>query len=366
VDSASVVVTTTLSVLSGSADDPFGLDGLTHTIAEAHRFALERVPGVLLVETEVTRWSVAWTVISTPDAAARVRLDIGSVEVMLSGLADAIDEARRRFLFTAATPATEVDVEAARLFTDFESPWARPIRGTAESVAAIGSAAARERWNDLVSGSRALVRVGPPGAVSPTSADLSAGAATTSRTADARAWDRGDRIAILREVTNVWIVAAFPLPADLGRTSVDHLVHRIDEILNPTPPEAGVIGAGVELARLPEGDAIVIRATVLPSSAARWEERIRTIPSGITPPFDPEFFRWERRRFRAHLLLGDALPSERSRRIAMDLLTTGSVRTLAEEAWDLEPDDLADAASRLGPPRILVLGSEVGVPDSAR
>jgi hypothetical protein len=368
VDSAAVVVATTLAMRSGSADDPAGLEGLTHVIAEAHRTALERVPGVLGVEAEVTRASVSWTVVSTPDAAGRVLSDIRSVDVMTSGLPEALDEARRRFLFTAATPATEVDVEAARLFTGFGSAWARPVRGTGESVAAIGTASARDRWDDLLSGALALVRVGPPGAVSP--ADPTPGAGPVPADASpppirtGLPWTQGDRLAITREVTNVWIVAAFPVPADLGRTSLDHLVHRIDEILNPTPPEAGIIGAGVALARLPEGQAIVIRATVLPSSAGRWEERIRTIPSGITPPFDPEFFRWERRRFRAHLLLRDALPTERSRRIAGDLLGTGSVRTLADEAWSLEPDDLAEAASRLGPPRILVLGAEVGGPDS--
>jgi hypothetical protein len=366
VDSAAVVVATTLAVRSGSSDDPPGLEGLTHIVTEAHRAALERVPGVLVVEATVTRWSVAWTVVSTPDAASRVLRDIGSADVMASGIPAAIEEARQRFLFTAATPATEVDVEAARLFAGFGSAWARPIRGTAESVAAIGTTSARERWSQLVAGPRALVRVGPPGVVSPTASRIVGVDTIAASAGEAPLWSEGDRLAITREVTNVWIVAAFPVPDDLDRTSVDHLVHRIDEILNPTPPEAGIIGAGVELARLPDGKALVIRATVLPASAARWEERIRTLPSGITPPFDPEFFRWERRRFRAHLLLRDALPGERSRRIAGDLLATGSVRTLADEAWNLEPDDLAEAAGRLGPPRILVLGSEVGIPDRPR
>ncbi len=367
VDSAAVVVATTLAVHSGSADDPQGFEGLTHVVAEAHRVALERVPGVLSVEATVTRWSVGWTVVSTPAAAARVLRDLESADVMVGGLAETIDDARERFRFTAATPAAEVDLEAARLFTGFLSAWARPIRGTAQSVAAIGTSTARTRWASLLTAPRALVRVGPPDVVAGTAEGRAAtdpGRADRPQVATSAPptmpWTTPDRMAITREVTNVWIVAAFPIPSDLDRTSVDHLVHRIDEILNPTPPEPGIIGAGVEVTRLPDGDALVIRATVLPSSAARWEERIRTIPSGISPPFDPEFFRWERRRFRAHLLLRDAVPGQRSRRIAHDLLATGSFRTLSEEAWSLEPDDLSDAAGRLGPPRILVLGAAVG------
>lgn len=362
VDSTAVVVATTLALPSGASDDPDGLEGLTHTVAEAHRIGLRGIPGVLEVETTVTRWATTWTVLSTPDAASRVLRDIEAPEVMLGGLTLAIDQARRRFAFTAATPAAEVDLEAARLFAGFGSPWARPVRGSPETVAAIGSRAARERWEELLDGERALVRVGPPDAVGPTVTTPNPGGAPAVSPSNGPAWTTEDRRTITREVTNVWIVAAFPLPADLDRTSLDHLVHRIEEILNPTPGDPGLIGAGVEPARLPAGPVLIVRATVLPSSAARWEERIRSIPSGITPPFDPEFFRWERRRFRAHLLLGDAPPGARSRRIAHDLLATGSVRSLAEAAWALEPDDLANAAARLGPPRILLFGPAPEMP----
>ncbi|HKK93785.1 MAG TPA: hypothetical protein VJ925_10140, partial [Longimicrobiales bacterium] len=142
-------------------------------------------------------------------------------------------------------------------------------------------------------------------------------------------------------------------------TTRDHLLHRVEEILNPVPGDPGTIGAGADVVRTPAGDLLVIRLTTLPFAAARWEDRIRALPSSITPPFDPEFFRWERRRFRAHLLLEDAHAGPRSLRIARDLLETGSVRALQQEAWELAPDDLAHAAERLGPPRILVFGPDV-------
>lgn len=367
VDSSAVIVATTLAVPSGTADDPPRRDGLTSIVAEAHRIALEQLSGVLEVEARIERSRVTWTVLSTPATANLVVRNVTSVEVMLSGLPAAIEEARRQFVFTARTPTAEVDAEAAGLFGGFGSAWSRPLRGTPETVAMIDAGAARDRWTELLDLEVVLVRVGPPGAgltpaPVPDTADTrgpgvppAVGPATPDL-----AWSSPDRLGITRDVTNVWIVAAFPIPSDLGRTTRDHLLHRIEEILDPVPGDPGTIGAGAEIVQLPAGDVIVVRLTTLPFAAARWEERISSLPGDITPPFDPEFFRWERRRFRAHLLLRDAHVGQRSLRVAHDLLETGSVRALAEEAWELAPDDLADAAGRLGPPRILVFGPDVG------
>lgn len=372
VDSAAVLVATTLAIPSGSADDPPRREGLTYIVAEAHRIALARIPGVLEVEARVRRGTVSWTVLSTPAAGDVVLRSVTSVNVMLRGLAAAIEEARRRFVFTAMTPTSEVDAEAAGLFGGFGSDWSRPIRGTPETVAemSVGAAGARDRWSNLLSLDGALVRVGPPdaGLDGPAVPDTTGAPLTPSvgdpAAAPLLAWTSPDRLRITRDVTNVWIVAAFPIPSDLDRTTRDHLLHRIEEILNPVPADPGTIGAGAEVVRLPAGDILVVRVTTLPSGADRWEQRIASLPSDITPPFDPEFFRWERRRFRAHLLLRDAHPAQRSLRIAHDLLETGAIRALDEEAWALEPDDLADAAGRLGPPRILVFGPDVGVGES--
>jgi len=382
VDSASVLVATTLSISSGTADDPLRSEGLTFILAEAHRISLEDVPGVLRVETHVDRSTLTWTVLSTPAAADAALRSLQSADVMLRGLPTAIEEARRRFVFTATTPTAEVEAEAAGLFAGFGSPWSRPLRGTPETVSTIDARAARDRWTDLFEHETALVRVAPPDTgldpaaspdgIPPTSnadtVDTVLPSARDSTGADADpfgatatefAWSTPDRLRITRDVTNVWIVAGFPIPSDLDRTTRDHLLHRIGEILDPVPGDPGTIGAGAEVIHLPAGDVLVVRLTTLPFAAARWEERIRSLPSGITPPFDPEFFRWERRRFRAHLLLQDASAGPRSRRVARDLLETGAVRALEEEAWELAPDDLADAAGRLGPPRILVFGPDV-------
>jgi len=363
-DSSAIVVTTTLLIDAGTSTDPEGLEGLTWIVVDAHARALRQLPGVLEVDAVTTRGSIRLTLSTTPEAAEAAHSALHAVDTMLSGLAPALEAARRRFGFTAETPVSEVEVEAARLFAGFGSPWARASRGSVETLSAISPTTAARRWAELFEEADAReVRLGPPGALEapvPTSTlptPQPAGAA-------APAWSTEDRIRIVREVTNIWIVAAFPLPSDLGRTSLDHLVHRIDEILDPVPGDPGLIAAGTEVVKLPAGEVLIVRATVLPSAALRWEERIGSLPADITPPFDPEFFRWERRRFRAHLLLRDADPALRSQRIASDLLTSGGVRALAQEAWALEPDDLADAAGRLGPPRILVFGPDLGDPNA--
>jgi len=363
VDSGAVVVASTLRAPSGTADDPPGLEGLTHTVVEAQRRALSELPGVLAVEAVATRWEVRITLVTTPAAAAAADRALHSGASMLQGLPPALAAARERFAFTAETPAAEVELEAARLFAGFGAAWARPPRGSAATVEAITPAVAVARWDALLETPWVEARVAPPDAVGDPAASAPlpgrAGRDSVEARSSAAVWTAGDRQRIVRDVTNMWIVAAFPIPADLSRTSLDHLVHRIEEILSPVPGDPALIAAGVEVARLPGGDVLVVRATVLPAAAARWEARIRGLPSDITPPFDPDFFRWERRRFRAHLLLRDAAPAARSARIAADLLEGGEVRRLAEEAWELAPDDLANAAGRLGPPRILVLGPDV-------
>lgn len=362
-DSAAVVVATTLLIGSGTADDPDGLEGLTWTLVDAQARSLRELRGVLAVDVLAARDRVRITVTTTPDAAAGVDAELRSPDALLRGLPAALEAANARFSFTADTPAAEVELESARLFAGFGADWARPVRGTPASVAAITTQAAADRWLQLLEETPWWqVRVGPPAALSAPLALSSIPNATPSRSA--LAWTTEDRMRIAREVTNVWIVAAFPVPTDLPRTSLDHLVHRVEEIVDPVPGDPGLIAAGAEVLRLAAGDLLVVRATVLPVAATRWEERIRSLPSEITPPFDPDFFRWERRRFRAHLLLRDAAPGPRSQRVAEDLRATGGIRALSEEAWELEPDDLANAAARLGPPRVLVFGPDVVGPEA--
>lgn len=362
-DPSALVAATTLLIASGTADDPAGLEGLTWTVVDAIARALRLMPGVLQVDASATRGTVRFTLITTPEATEQADEALHSTSALIRGLPAALEAARTRFVFTAETPAAEVELEAARLFAGFGTAWTRPPRGTAASVEAITSAAATARWQSLLDDAEwHEVRVGPAAALVDAAPSSALPAAGRRAAGSGLAWASEDRVRIVREVTNIWIVAGFPIPADLSRTSLDHLVHRIEEIIDPVPGDAGLIAAGVDVARIPTGDVLVVRATVLPGAARRWEERIRTLPADITPPFDPDFFRWERRRFRAHLLLGDADPTRRSQRLANDLWQTGGFRSLAEEAWALEPDDLANAAARLGPPRVLVFGPDRGDP----
>lgn len=358
-DPSALVAATTLLIASGTADDPVGMEGLTWTVVDAIARALRQMPGVLQVDASATRGTVRFTLITTPEATEPADEALHSTGALMRGLPAALEAARTRFVFTAETPAAEVELEAARLFAGFGTAWTRPPRGTSSSVEAITSAAATARWQALLDDADwHEVRVGPAAALVDPVPVSTLPAAVGPAAGPGLAWASEDRVRIVRDVTNVWIVAGFPIPADLSRTSLDHLVHRIDEIIDPVPGDAGLIAAGVEVVRIPAGDVLVVRATVLPGAARPWEERIRTLPADITPPFDPDFFRWERRRFRAHLLLSDADPARRSQRLANDLWQTGGFRSLAEEAWALGPDDLANAAARLGAPRVLVFGPD--------
>jgi hypothetical protein len=385
VDSTAVVAALSLRLASGTGDDPVGREGLTYLAVDALRRALLEVPGVMEVEAAAARSDTRLTVVVRPGAFADIEARIDDPASLAPGIPAARRSVVDRFAFTAETPRHEMELEAARLLAGFDDPWSRPASGTPASVPGIDDAAIVARWSALLEARSARVRVGPPGAFPPAASDTDTGrdaapeapgaasalpdtvlpdtaapvAAATPAASVAPPWIRTDRVRIVRDVTNLWIVVAFPLPPDLERTSVDHLVHRIDEILHPVPGDPGLIGAEVEVVRLPEGEAIVVTASVLPPSATTWEARIVGIPDRISPPFDPDFFRWERRRFRAHLLLRDAPIGHRAARIASDLFTGGDVRDLAEEAWALEPDDLANAAGRLGPPRILVFGPDV-------
>lgn len=380
VDSTAVVAALSLRLASGTGDDPVGREGLTYLAVEAFRRALLEVPGVVEVEAAAARADTRVTVVVRPEALADIEARIGDPASLAPGIPAARRSVVDRFAFTAETPRREMELEAARLLGGLDDPWSRPVAGTPASVQGIDDAAIFARWAALLEARIVRVRVGPPGAFPVAADDDDTGrntapaapgtastlpdtvaplAAATPTTSVAPPWIRTDRVRIVRDVTNLWIVVAFPLPPDLERTSVDHLVHRIDEILNPVPGDPGLIGAEVDVVTLPRGEAIVVTASVLPPSASTWEARIVGIPGRISPPFDPDFFRWERRRFRAHLLLRDAPIGDRAARIASDLFTGGDVRDLAEEAWALEPDDLANAAGRLGPPRILVFGPDV-------
>jgi len=369
-DPARVLVGISLVTDMGSVSDPAGYSGLTSVTAEAIERTLTNAPSVVRAEVTVTRGQLEFTLLARPDDWAEATRLLREL-VFGSGPSEASFEAARvaaveRFQFTADTPLREVDLEAARLFAGFESEWSRPVVGTPATISSIRHADVGRVQRIWMAGRWGAALTGPVDAFQ---AEAILGATADSLAAEAvppsaaALWDQPDRIRIAREVTSTWIVAAFPLPADLTLTRSDHLIHRVEELLNPVPSDPGLFEARAERVQLPLGPVLLVRASVLPEASDRWEALIRELPTRIEPPADPDFFRWERRRFRAHLLLADAAPDRHARRLAMDLMLIGSVRDLREEAWTLEPDDLADAASRLSPPRILVFGPDLGADD---
>jgi hypothetical protein len=105
---------------------------------------------------------------------------------------------------------------------------------------------------------------------------------------------------------------------------------------------------------------------VVPEAAAGWETRILGAVERLATEAPAEdFFRWRRRRFRAERLLVESAPEVEARRITADLLRDGRSRDLGVEIWGLDGQELLRAARSLGPPRILVLGPDLGQ-DSSR
>jgi hypothetical protein len=164
---------------------------------------------------------------------------------------------------------------------------------------------------------------------------------------------------IVREVTNTWISVAFPVPADLPRVAVLFVADRMQQELDATPPDPGLFNVSVEVAEMPEGEVLVVEAAVLPDASERFERRILDLPARLAAERDPAFFRYHRGRFRAGRLIADAPPEQAAERMAAELLARGQILAFDEAVWSLDAATAADAASALGPPRILVFGPDL-------
>lgn len=173
-------------------------------------------------------------------------------------------------------------------------------------------------------------------------------------------WATGDRRVVYREVTNSWITVAYPVPAGLPRIAVLYLADRMDRSLNAHPPDPGLFNASAEVAELPAGEAIVVRAAVLPEATRRFEARMLDLPRDLALERDPTFFRFHRSRFRASRLIREAAPEVAAERMAVELLVLGAVLDLDDAVWSLDAATAADAAAALGDPRILVFGPDLG------
>jgi len=264
--------------------------------------------------------------------------------------------------FESGSPYQEFEGVSATLLCEPGSPWARPPRGTPASLAALGAAdLERYRADHLRRDTGAWAVVGPAStAISAPPAAVAPIAPAAPLTPEV-AWTTGDRMALARDVTSTWMAVAYPAPAALSRTHLELVAHLLEEELDPTPPNPDRYDVDVRIEETPRGPVLVVEASVIPEAAASWESRILGAVErmGSEAPAE-DFFRWRRRRFRAERLLAESAPEAEARRITEDLLRDGRARDLGVEIWGLDPGALLGVARSLGPPRILVLGPDLG------
>jgi hypothetical protein len=260
-------------------------------------------------------------------------------------------------VFETDSPYREFEGAATALLAEPGSPWARPPRGTPASLRAVGAVDLEGyRARHLRREAAALAVVGP----------VSADFAPVSPPSDPpypadRAWATGDRVVLARDVTSAWLAVAYPAPSDLPRTHLEFVAHLLQEELDPVPPTPDRYGIDVRIEETPRGPVLVVEASVVPEAAATWESRILdTVERLATETLAEDFFRWRRRRFRAERLLDESAPEAEAARITADLVREGRVRDLGVEIWRLDGQALLNAVGSLGPPRILLLGPDLG------
>lgn len=355
-------VAVALRLHAGSQDDQEGFEGtawlLGRVLEDQARRVLDPADGVLTVTVE--RATTTFTLLALPDAWERAwaRVDALVFDHPLDGalLERHRAELLERLAFEAGSPFRDFETEAAELLAEPGSPFARPPRGTPSSVASVSplslelyrsSFFRRDAAVQAVVGPVAADGEAPPPPASPPVADV--------------AWLTGDRASLVQDVTSTWIAVAYPAPSDLPRTRLELVAHLLEEELDPTPPPPDRYSLDVRLEETPRGPVLVVEASVFPEAAQLWEERILGVVRRLAgEPMGEDFFRWRRRRFRAARLLEESAPEAEARRITADLLRDGRARDLGVEIWALDAAALQAAAGALGPPRILLLGPDLG------
>ncbi len=360
------VVALALRIPAGSQDDAPGLEGTAWLLARVledqvaralestaavFTASVERASTVFTLVADPTEWEEAWN--ATDSLLLHAPLDPGLVERHRSRLLE-------NLAFEADSPYREFEDVAAALLTEPGSPWARPPRGTSTSLAALGTADLeryRARYHRRDAGAWAVVGPvvpDPPAVVTPSAPPAPPAPADM-------AWVTGDRVDLARDVTSTWMMVAYPAPSDLPRTCLELVAHLLEEDLDPTPPAPDRYSVDVRIEETRRGPVLLVEASVVPEAAADWEARILGLVENMaTEPLADDFFPWRRRRFRAERLLAESPPEAEARRITADLLRDGRVRDLGVEIWELDARTLLETSRSLGPPRILVLGPDLG------
>lgn len=375
----STVVAVTVVLPVGSAQDPESAGGTAWLLGRtSRREILGRLTNATAdVSVDVDRGRTVYRVITSPDRWEDAYGVL--IEVLFEGASpsDGLDQERTSILalmaFEAGAPVRSFELETYRLIGGVSSPWTREPRGTPESLSTVTPsdlAAYREQYYERA---RAVLSV--TGALDAETVARTVTGEATEGTADethvaiasppvpsgAPAWGEGERVHLVRDVTSGWIAAAYPVAPSAARTAVEFLAQRARSELMTQPPAPGLFSMDIGLEALPGGgDAILIRAAVLPDALDPWEARILETMARISSEIlDPGFLRFHRRRFRNVRLVEDAAPEIEGLRSALDLMREGRIRDLPTEIWSLDSQGYQQATTALGSPRVLVFGPDL-------
>lgn len=359
-----------LALPVGSSGDPTGEEGGTWILADAvvrtveARLGPGTVQGSARVEPERTTFTFVVrndAVEALLEALHRVAFETGPDAVAVS----AAREARvADLVFQQDSPVGEVNRAARTLIYGSSEDRVHAPGGTLGSVEVLDPAAVERIRRAGFDPARSVVSVvgAVAGAPVPDSTDASpaprtmTGRVPAPTTSPDPPWTQGSRQVVEREVTNSWIMVAWPVPGSLSRIAVDFIAHRMERELNPSPPDPGVFSATVEVVEMPEGEALVVRAAVQPRQGDAMEARILGLPERLATPLDDTFFLWYRRQFRAERLMADAAPEAAAQRRAREILARGSALEVEDDVWELTPEAVASATAGLGAPRVLFYG----------
>lgn len=368
------MVAVTVSIPAGSRHDPEERAGaawvLGHAVADRLRQELD--PAEATAEVSVERSRTVFSLLAVPDRWTRAYRTLTGVLFVDPLDEDDVLRARRalmeQLLFESGAPVRDFQQELHETLTSARHPWARPATGYPDQIVQIEIEDLEEYRDAHYRPHTAAISVVGPVSARRVASLIPASARTTPDEAVVQEevwgslpWSRGGRSRVVEEVTNTWIGVAFPAPLGSPRTSLEMLAHVVREELNPTPPDPGVYSADVGVVETPIGPVLLVMAAVFPEVAERWErEMVAAVRTLAERPADPTNFQWQRRRFRTEILLQEALPEGRGRRLADDLHRTGQLRDVTAEIWALDAESLSTLAAALGEPRIVVFGPELG------
>ena len=371
----SPAVAVTLSFPGGYGDDPPGAEGTAWLLG----MVLERAARAHLAETgaqasievgHARTWVTLLATSSDWTTAYRALTRTLLADPLDPALAaEARADLSAQLFFQRDAPVRAYEMETRRMLLGTEH--ARPRMGSPPSVSGLTAATLETARGRTYRPEGARVAV--VGAATPDQAAALVGARRTmaSRAGGAwvvegappspgpagRAWQQGGRHPVGDEITNTWILAAYPFPGAAARIPMEFVAHLVADGLVSDPPAPGLISQRVEVRELPGGPVLLVTVSAESHAAANWEQRVARVVAGLAArPLTRDFMNRHRRSFRSAKALEVADPEREGRRLLTELEATGGLAEPSPALAGLSPEEVQRAVADLGEPRVLVYG----------